>query len=279
MANIHKIISSYTDETLTYNHVKFVEPLVNYHFPLHTHDVCEMIFLKGGNISGIIDATTYKPTKNCLLIFRAGIPHRIQIEDDTEYERYDILFDEKLLANKIFYRLPKNICLINCNGNNYIIDSFKKLDYYYEHFTGKDLEILITKLIEEILFNISLLPANDFNNNLIITHPVINRAVDYINSHYTENIKIDDISKHLCVAKSHLHYLFMENLQISPKKFINIKRLAKAQRLIRMGESPTNIYLACGFSEYTTFFRSYVSYFGHSPSEENKLPVEREFKS
>ena len=28
-----------------------------------------------------------------------------------------------------------------------------------------------------------------------------------------------------------------------------------------------------------TFFRSYISYFGHSPSEENKLPVERKVES
>ena len=278
MASEINIISEYTDETITYNHVKILNPL-EHNFFLHTHDVCEILFFKKGNVSGIIDATAYKSTKYGLLIFRANTPHRIQIEDNTEYERYDIIFDEKLLANKIFFKLPKDVNFINCNGNNYIIDAFKKLDYYYEHFTGNDLKILITNLIEEILFNLSLLANNDFNNHLITTHPVIGRAIDYINSHYTEDIKIENISKHLGVTKSHLHHLFMENLLISPKKFINIKRLSKAQSLIRMGEPPSNVYLTCGFNEYTTFFRSYVSYFGHRPSEENKMPIERKFES
>ena len=278
MASEYNIVSAYADETITYNHVKITNPL-EHSFYLHTHDVCEMLFLKSGNVSGIIDAATYKLTKHCLLIFRARVPHRIQIEDNTIYERYDILFDAKLLANKIFFKLPNQVNLINCNGNNYIIDSFKKLDYYYEQFTGDDLKVLTTNLVEEILFNLSTLPNNNFDNNFIATHPAINEAINYINLHYTEDIKIEDISKHLSITKSHLHHLFMENLQISPKKFINIKRLAKAQHLIRMGETPSNIYTVCGFNDYTTFFRSYVSYLGHNPSEENKLPIKRILES
>ena len=114
IAKIHSIIKNPQDDD----------------FEFHTHDICELIFLKSGNVSGIIDATTYKPTKNCLLIFRAGITHRIQIEDNTEYERYDVLFDEKLLANKIFFNLPDHVNLINLNGNNHIIDLFKKLVFW-----------------------------------------------------------------------------------------------------------------------------------------------------
>ncbi|MBE7031658.1 MAG: helix-turn-helix domain-containing protein [Ruminococcaceae bacterium] len=280
MANEFNIISEYTDETIAYNHVKFLNPSDNdFLLHLHTHDICEFLFLKSGNISGIINASAYKPTKNCLLIFRPRVPHRIQIEDATAYERYDILFDENLLANKVFYKLPKEVNLINLNGNNHVIDLFKKMDYYYKQFTGDDLKVIITNLVEEILFNISIiLPSDDFDKNLITTHPIISKAINYINSHYTEDIKIEDISKHLGITKSHLHHLFVENLQVSPKKFMNIKRLVKAQHLIRMGEAPSNIYLSCGFNEYTTFFRNYISYFGHSPSEENKLPIERKFE-
>ncbi len=278
MTETSKIISEYTDEKITYNHIKVANPL-KYDLSVHTHDVCEVLLIKSGNVSGIIDAKTYQLTKYCLIIFRAHVPHRIQVNDNTEYERYDIIFDENLLANKIFSRLPKDLNIINFNGNDHIIDLFKKLDYYCDNFSGTDLKLLVTNLVEELLFNLSIVPGSDPSSHLIATHPVISEAIDYINSHYTEDITVEDICKHLCITKSHLHHLFVENLQISPKKFINIKRLSKAQRLIRTGENPSKIYPHCGFSDYATFFRNYNSYFGHNPSQENKTVPERKFES
>ncbi|MBE7034478.1 MAG: helix-turn-helix domain-containing protein, partial [Ruminococcaceae bacterium] len=62
--------------------------------------------------------------------------------------------------------------------------------------------------------------------------------------------------------------LFSEHLEITPKKYINTKRLILAQKKIRQGEKPTQIYPKCGFSEYSTFWREYKNYFGYSPSEE-----------
>ena len=156
---------------------------------------------------------------------------------------------------------------------------FKKLDYYCDNFIGSDLKFVVTNVVEEILFNLSIIRNVGIGSHLISSQPILCKGIDYIDSHYTEDIKIEDISKHLSVTKSHLHHLFTDNLHISPKKFINIKRLSKAQGLIRMGEAPSSVYLNCGFNDYTTFFRSYVSYFGHSPSEENKMPIERKLES
>ena len=274
----YNIITDYRDEIIVYNHVKVSNPL-EYVLPVHTHDVCELVFQKNGNISGIINAETYALTKNCIMIFRAHVPHRILVNDNTEYERYNIIFDENLLANKIFHTLPKDLNIVNFNGNNHIIDLFKKLDYYCENFSTENLKILMTNLVEELLLNLSIAPNSDINRNLIDTHPVISKAIEYISSHYTENITVDDISNHLSITKSHLHHLFKEKLQLSPKKLINIKRLSKAQHLIRMGQSPFSIYMQCGFNDYATFFRNYTSYFGYTPSQENEVIHERNFES
>lgn len=278
MATMRKIKSEYYGDTVTYNHLVCVNPL-EHNFPVHTHGVCELIFLKSGNVSGIINAKTYQLAKNCLMIFRPHVPHRIQINDNTEYERYDILFDESVLANQIFFKLPKDLDLVNCNGNNFVIDLFKKLDYYYEHFDGNNLGLLVTNLVEELLFHVTIMSQDEFNSNLIATNPMINNAIKYINTHYTEQISIEDVSKHLCITKSYLHHLFMQNLQISPKKYINMKRLFQAQKLIRMGEHPSNVYLACGFNDYSTFFRNYHLYLGHNPSQENEVAIEKKIES
>ena len=65
-----KTFSEYKGDQITYNHIKVERPL-EYDLPVHTHDVCEMLLIKSGNVSGIINAKSYELTKNCLIIFRA----------------------------------------------------------------------------------------------------------------------------------------------------------------------------------------------------------------
>ena len=220
-------ISGFEDDEILYDH-KILSFRGEQHFEFHTHDVCELIYLKRGKISAIFADKVHKVQKNSLMIFRSNTPHAIRIDGKTEYERYDILFDETVLANQIFGNFPKELQVINLDGYDYINDMFKKLDFYYKSFKGDDLKLLVTNVIEEILFNIHLITKEDFDGNIIVAHPIISGAIEYINKHYTEPITIDDISTHMCITKSHLHHLFMEHLKISPKKYINLKRLSKA---------------------------------------------------
>lgn len=271
-------ISYFRDEKIYYNHVSFDNPMKRI-FDLHTHDICELIFLKNGNASAIIGDKTYKLYKNSLIIFRSNVPHRIRIDGNTEYDRHDIFFDENTLSNQIFNKIPKEIDVISYRGNRYVSDLFEKLDYYCEAFQGKDLKILVTNIVEELLFNLYLAPKDEVYSGSVTVHPLVSCAIEYINAHYEEQITIDDICKNLCVTKSHLHHLFVENLRISPKKYVNIKRLSKAQKLIRMGEKPSAIYTLCGFNDYGTFFRNYTGYFGYTPSQKNEIIIERKIES
>ena len=55
---------------------------------------------------------------------------------------------------------------------------------------------------------------------------------------------------------------------ISLMKYIRQKRLLMARHLLEKGERPLSIYSKCGFSDYTTFYKAYVKYFGKAPSED-----------
>ncbi len=274
----YSVISSYKDKKILYNHILWKNP-DNTTFDFHTHDICEIIFLKKGDVSGKIGGKTYKLKKNNLIIFRPMVVHGIFIDSNQDYERYNILFDEKIMANKVFERFPKDLDIINFEGNNYIIDIFKKLDYYYSNFEGNNLKRLISNLIEELIFNLALVPYNKLNAELISSNPLMNRAIEYIQNNYTTQITVEQICKELYVSKSHLHHLFIDNINMSPKKYINLQRLAKAQRLIRTGIKPYEAYLLCGFTDYATFYRNYKNHFGHIPSLELETEIVREIKS
>lgn len=275
------LISRYAnpEQSIICNHV-LVETPEDAKFQMHIHDVCEMIYLVSGNISAIIGEKTYKLPKNSVVFFRANVPHRIRIDaSDEPYERYNIIFDENLLANRIFFEIPHGIDVIDYTGEGRITDLLKKLDYYPQYFDGDNLQSLITGIVEELLFNLYLMPEDTIDEALLAVHPLIGRAVTYINAHYAEPITVDDICKQLNITKSYLHRLFIDEMGISPKKYVNVRRLAKAQRLIRRGKRPSHIYEECGFLEYATFFRNYSEYFGYSPSQENKIEIERKIES
>ena len=48
---------------------------------------------------------------------------------------------------------------------------------------------------------------------------------------------------------------------------------ALARELLRQGQKPTDICSACGYRDYTTFYRAYTSYFGHSPRQAVGMPL------
>ena len=207
-----KIISHYKSESIFYNHTICTNPQdEDYNF--HTHDICELIFLKSGNVSGIIADKTYKLSKNSLIIFRANVPHKIRIDGNENYERFDILFDENSLANGIFNKMQDNLDIVNLSVNDDIVTLFKKFDYYYEKFKASDLNCLITNVVEEILFNLYLVRDEKFNCYSDTMHPAVSKAIEFINEHYLEPITIDEICKETYVTKGHLHHLFTETLK------------------------------------------------------------------
>lgn len=271
-------ISSYKDKNIFFNHNIYRFPN-DKNFDSHTHGICEMIFLNKGDVSGIINGKEYKLQKNDLIIFRPGVLHRIRIDGSTYYERTNILFDEKIIACSAFKQIPHDMHVINCSENEIILGCFKKLDFYQREFSGYMLQKLVTGLIEEIIFNLTLVHEEKLSSEEACINSLADAAIEFIDNNFTKQIGVDDICERLYISKSHLHHLFRDKLHISPKKYINLQRLEKARSMIRSGKKPYDIYTSCGFTDYTTFYRNYRLHFGHIPSEENNNEIERKIKS
>ena len=236
----------------------------------HTHEVCELLFLKKGNPGYFVEGKNYKLGKNSLVISRAGDRHKIYFDEPSPYSRYNILFDEKNIPFDLFTKIPSKLDIINFDGNTIVSDLFKRADYYFDHFEGEKLGKLLVGITEELFYNISI--AIDENAvadcESASSNPVIAAALAFIDENLTSNLSIDTICEQLYITKSHLHHLFTNHLQISPKKYILSKRLNLAKRAIRTGLKPIEACMQSGFSDYSTFYRDYKKFFGHSPSRE-----------
>jgi len=232
----------------------------------HTHDICELLFLKKGDMTYMVEGKSYRLSKNTLVISRPLETHAILCNTTCDYERYNILFNETRVGADIYCRIPDSISVINFNGNDLVNNLFKKMEYYCLRGENALLKNILQNLTEEVLYNILLSADETQQDTLSTANPVILQAIDYINANITTPLTIEAICSELYITKSHLHHLFITHLNISPKKYITAKRLHLAQKELLSGSSPTDVCARYGFANYSTFYRNYKQYFGTAPS-------------
>ncbi len=245
----------------------------NFNAEPHTHDMCELLYLKKGTPRYFVEGKDYKLSKNTLIISRPGDRHRIFFDEPCPYERYNIIYDEKKLPFDFYTVIPRDIDVITFDSSSIVNELFKKTDYYFEHFEGEVLSHILCNIAEEIFYNAAIY-AKDMPPHITgaSANALVAKAINYINSNLKTIHGLDEICDSLYITKSHLHHLFIRHLQTTPKKYILMKKLDIARQAIRSGRHPGDVYLDCGFTDYSTFFRDYKSFFGHAPSQESDFP-------
>lgn len=95
---------------------------------------------------------------------------------------------------------------------------------------------------------------------------------DYISAHCTEDLKLDDVADMSGFSKFYFERLFKQFTGTSFYKYVNQKRIAKAQELlVEPGNSVTDVALNCGFMSISSFIRMFKLQKGCTPTEFKSL--------
>ena len=256
---------------LIYNHLRYQTP---YSYPQtfmkHTHNMYEIIFFEKGEATYVIEDRKYQLKKNDLIFTRPFKYHYIEIKSNTEYSRFNILFDNSIVDKELTKRIPEEIEVLNCPKESILADIFSRLDYYSAHFDEAEFTKLVTILLKELLYNLRLSGDNTMNIPKE-SSPLLTQALNYINDNLFSIKSIKEVSAHCFVSEQYLFRQFQQQLKISPKKYLNTKRLLHAQKMIQKGKKPIEVYLLCGFETYVGFYKQYVKTFGYPPSQEKQI--------
>ena len=237
-------------------------------FMLHSHNTYELLFFEGGDAEYVIEDRKYQLKKNDLVFIRPRMYHYIDLKSNAEYVRFNIAFDADFVGKELLHSIPAETEVICCPPKSIIFENFKRMDYYQKALDEKEFFDILSGLLREIFYNILL-----SNQSVAIPSEMsslLSSALSYINENLFTIKSLKEISDRLFITEAYLFKLFKNQLKISPKKYINSKRLLHAQKLIRRGKKPTDIYSECGFDTYVGFYKQYVKHFGFAPSREGE---------
>ena len=254
------------------NGVRFHEYFVAAHdmcFPAHWHELLQIL---SGNMEVYLNKehVTAMPGQT-VLIMPYMIHCGFSLEQDVHYHMISFA--------------PEKFCNTTIASDKYLMPIINR----EVTFSAVADNPSITSLMEELTANLS---SGSKTHPLCIigkiyeiigllyqhcatdSHPVrkpdkrFAMVLEYINSHYTENISAKDISQKFGYDETYFCRRFKESTGITTMKYIRVLRLEMAQKLLLEGkEDIRHISWQCGFSDISYFSNCFKRHFGLSPTD------------
>jgi AraC-like DNA-binding protein len=96
----------------------------------------------------------------------------------------------------------------------------------------------------------------------------ISRAIQYIESHMTDDISIDEISSHANSSSSHFQFLFHLVFGMPIGEYIRNRRLSlAAQDLLKPNSRIINVAMRYQYDTQESFSKAFTRFHGVSPSK------------
>lgn len=244
---------------------------------LHSHDYYELYLFLSGDVTYQIEDKHYKLAKGDLLLIYPNQLHLPIFGDNSiEYERLLVcikpgLVDALSSPQTNFKDCFTNNQILKCSIEQFnIIRQLFNLLLEDREDTDFGSDILykanILKLLTTIYRYQSTKLAKPIPKN-IQADLFIQSVMNYIHEHLEDDLKLDDLEKQFFIHKSQLIKQFKAYTGTTIHTYIRSKQLAKAKTLILQGLPITEVYLSCGFGDYSSFFRTFKAECGLTPKQ------------
>lgn len=232
---------------------------------VHHHDFYEVYNLLAGDVSYWVDGKTYHLRPGDLLLISPMELHRPIIASGSQYERFVLWINKNYLDS-----ISGSDFLTRCfhGSSNHIrgaavtqLLSALVTEKYSEKYGSEICSLGIFLQIMVELNRISPIGSQSAEHS-----PLITELLNYIGTNYNSDLSLDILAETFHISKYHLSHEFKKETGTSLYHYITLKRLAAARQLLIDGYSPGDAYVACGFRDYTAFYKAFKSEYGTSPN-------------
>lgn len=253
---------------------------------MHDHPYYEFYFFLEGQVSMQAGGDVYPLNYGDIMLIPPGLSHRLLIHGtDVPYRRFVLWISEDYCQH-----------LLSLSPDyGYLIEYVQKHQTFIFHtdqLSFNSVQSKILRLLEEMHdrrfgreAQISLC-INDLIlllNRMVYTanHPksqmeeasLYQKISEYIEEHLEDELSLDHLARIFFVSKYHIAHVFKDNLGISIHQYITKKRLALCREALTQNASITDIYLSCGFGDYSSFYRAFKKEYGISPKDYRDMQI------
>lgn len=287
-----KFLRLFRDKELNFfQELEMTSPYVNTHrdvsyapeqLQLHSHSFFEIIYCESGTVQYLIGDKRYRIHAGDIIMTPPGISHRPLFYDEmTEpYSRIVLWISTDFLqiiskmcsADLLSQLRAKDYFLLRTEGTPH-----KNLSNYFKKGVQESLDM--APLWEVALYSNTVSLLVQLGRVLISTDmafPIekredLDKIISYIENNYASKITLEDTAKEFHISTSTLGKLFYHKLGISFYHFVTQRRLINSKLKIEEGSSMNEAALACGFGDYSVFYRAFKKEYGISPRDYLKL--------
>lgn len=243
---------------------------------VHHHDFYEVYYLLSGEVDYWVDGRIYRLTPGDLLLINPMELHRPLVKPDSLYERIVLWINRDFLEglktgdgnlSRCFQSdIPNRICPSSREQSALKARVSDLVREFYSQEYGSALSAHGLFLLLMVQLN-RLVTKGQSREQTKSLSPVVQKALQYIADHPGSALSLEEIAAACYVSKYYLSHTFAKEMDISVYRYVMLRRLLHARQLLMAGEPAGQVSTACGFSDYTSFYRAFKGEYGISPRE------------
>ena len=241
---------------------------------VHVHDCCEIFLCLEGGSTFLINDKVYDIKNGDLFVINQFEAHKVVAGKDGNFTRYILHVHPAFIYANSLGDASLSPCFFATNKITKVSPTKQELaklitlfeDLKAEREYGD--EIYKKLRATEILLETNRLFATHHAPKAeVFRHKAVQRAIDYINSHYDGALSLEAVAKNAFVSPAQLSRLFNRYCGTTVTKYIAGKRITEAKKLLAEGKSVTDTALSCGFNDYANFIRTFKKAVGVPPGK------------
>lgn len=252
----------------------------------HSHDFIEIVYVLRGSGTHEIDDVTYTILPGCFYVVDSGEIHNLNFDETSEY--FNLFVKEDFLQTTILHLEEQSIdglTLLRSRKKNDPSVRFlgEKNELIHSLFRSFYSELRQTEcppkaLLRNYLSLILLEYESALAQRQQAREPdlVLPRVADYINLHYKENLRIEEIAEAYNYNPVYFGRLFQKYYGQSLKNYVIDLRLTCAAELLETTDyTVEEVALQSGFGNKLQFYKKFKERFGDTPKEyKNRLRLQ-----
>ncbi len=233
----------------------------------HFHNLYEFNYFKKGNSEYLINNDLYNLESGDVVIMPPNTLHKGIHKTNAIVEKIFFYMDKQYLSTFLDSRmsLPNKPVIYHTSSLKRIDEIFEEL---HNEFNKKKQRVYMEILIGELIVLLQRMKTKNFISQKSTSSSIIPQVLEYIKTHFTSNIKLEEVASRFYMNPSYFSRMFKEQTGFMFSEYITKLRIKEANKMLSLtNKHITDIAFTLGFNSSNNFCKTYKKTMGMTALE------------